>query len=140
MAMQKNVKMKKEGRCWHLPRHGVYHLKKLGKIRMFFDCRNQYVGIHLVRTQVVGEGGHPKWVQLRTRGGGVMQYVCVRTCAISFHNFGRLNISISCIIHRQKMHRYNIYLSKRCPSGIYISSYTRCLLAVNLPLSFELIF
>ena len=58
--------------------------------------------------------------------GGVMHYVYIHTCTfISFHDFGSINISISSIILRQKMYQYNIYLSKRCLSDIYISSYTR---------------
>ena len=32
-----------------------------------------------------GCGGHPKYVQLRTEGGGVTPYMYVRTYIISFH-------------------------------------------------------
>ena len=32
----------KEGRCWYLPHHGVYHPQKPGKIRVVFDCSAQY--------------------------------------------------------------------------------------------------
>ena len=32
-----------------------------------------------------GTGGHPKWVQLRTGGGGLTPHVYVRTYTISFH-------------------------------------------------------
>ena len=28
----------KEGRCWYLTHHGVYHPQKPGKIRVVFDC------------------------------------------------------------------------------------------------------
>ena len=40
-----------------------------------------------------GEEGHSKCLQLRIRGGDVIHYVYVRTCTISFHGFGSINIS-----------------------------------------------
>ncbi|XP_050414070.1 uncharacterized protein LOC126828362 [Patella vulgata] len=35
------------GHSWYLPHHGVYHPRKLDKIRVVFDCSAQYQGISL---------------------------------------------------------------------------------------------
>ena len=37
----------KEGRCWYLPHHGVYHPQKPGKIRVVFDCSVQYANMSI---------------------------------------------------------------------------------------------
>ena len=109
-------------------------LSKLKRHTSHFCC---FILVSISRKQ--GEGGdHSEYVQQRTRGGGVMHYVYVRTCTIPFYDFESINISICCTVHRQKMYRYNIFLFKRCSSEIYISSYKRYLLAVNLVLCFEL--
>ena len=34
----------KDGKCWYIPHHGVYHPKKPKKIRVVFDCSSQYKG------------------------------------------------------------------------------------------------
>ena len=36
--------MTKDGKCWYIPHHGVYHPKKPKKIRVVFDCSSQYKG------------------------------------------------------------------------------------------------
>ena len=35
------------GRVWHLPHQGVYSIKKLGRIRVVFDCSSQHKGVSL---------------------------------------------------------------------------------------------
>ena len=35
------------GKVWYLPHHGVYHLKKPGKIRVVFDCSAKFQGVSL---------------------------------------------------------------------------------------------
>ncbi|XP_046548997.1 uncharacterized protein LOC124258978 [Haliotis rubra] len=35
------------GRVWYLPHHGVYHPKKLNKIRVVFDCSAKYGGLSI---------------------------------------------------------------------------------------------
>ncbi|XP_006812172.1 uncharacterized protein LOC102802124 [Saccoglossus kowalevskii] len=35
------------GHVWYIPHHGVYHLKKPGKIRVVFDCSARYKGTSL---------------------------------------------------------------------------------------------
>ena len=37
----------KEGRCWYLPHHGVYHPQKPEKIRVVFDCSAQYANMSI---------------------------------------------------------------------------------------------
>ena len=37
----------KEGRCWYLPHHGVYHPQKPEKIRVVFDCTAQYANMSI---------------------------------------------------------------------------------------------
>ena len=37
----------KEGRCWYLPHHGVYHPQKLGKSSVVFDCSVQYANMSI---------------------------------------------------------------------------------------------
>ena len=37
----------KEGRCWYLTHHGVYHPQKPGKIRVVFDCSAQYANMSI---------------------------------------------------------------------------------------------
>ena len=36
-----------DGKVWYIPHHGVYHQKKLDKIRVVFDCSAQYRGTSL---------------------------------------------------------------------------------------------
>lgn len=36
-----------EGRTWYIPHHGVYHPKKLGKIRVVFDCSARHESVSL---------------------------------------------------------------------------------------------
>ena len=43
-----------EGRTWYIPHHGVYHPKKPGKIRVFFDCSTEYRGEVLNRHLLQG--------------------------------------------------------------------------------------
>ena len=42
------------GTKWFIPHHGVYHPKKLGKIRVVFDCSAKYRGISLNDTLLQG--------------------------------------------------------------------------------------
>ena len=37
----------KEGRCWCLPHHCVYHPQKSGKIRVMFNCSAQYANMSI---------------------------------------------------------------------------------------------
>lgn len=43
-ATSENAEADRQGRCWYLPHHGVYHPKKPNKIRVVFDCSCQYKG------------------------------------------------------------------------------------------------
>ena len=38
---------RKEGRCWYLPHHNVFHPQKPEKIRVVFDCRAQYANMSI---------------------------------------------------------------------------------------------
>ena len=40
-------KQGQEGRTWYIPRHGIYHKNKLGKIRVVFGCSARYKGVCL---------------------------------------------------------------------------------------------
>ena len=42
----------KEGRCWYLPNHGVYHPQNPGKNRVVFDCSAQYA-IMSIKTELM---------------------------------------------------------------------------------------
>ena len=33
-----------KGKCWYIPRHGVYNENKPNKIRVVFDCSTEYQG------------------------------------------------------------------------------------------------
>ena len=44
----------KEGRCWYLPHHGVFHPQKPGKIRVVFDCSTQYANMS-INTELMSE-------------------------------------------------------------------------------------
>jgi len=35
---------KKNAKSWYIPHHGVYHPKKLGKVRVVFDCSAEFEG------------------------------------------------------------------------------------------------
>ncbi len=39
---------------WYIPHHGVYHLRKPGKLRVVFDCSAKYHGIALNDTLLTG--------------------------------------------------------------------------------------
>lgn len=44
----------KEGKCWYIPHHGVYHPNKPGKIRVVFDCSAEYQGKSINRELMSG--------------------------------------------------------------------------------------
>ena len=59
----------KEGRCWYLPHHGVYHPQKSAKIRVMLNCSAQYANMS-INTELMSRPDLAKQivdVQLRFR-------------------------------------------------------------------------
>lgn len=53
--MEKKSKIKgKEGRCWFLPHHCVYHPQKPRKFTVVFDCSGQYANVPINTEPISG--------------------------------------------------------------------------------------
>lgn len=56
-----------DGNVWYIPHHGVYHLRKPGKLRVVFDCSSRYRGVSLNDTLLQGPDLTSQLVGVLTR-------------------------------------------------------------------------
>ena len=51
---KKSFQQVQQGKTWFFPHHGVYNPRKMGKIRIVFDCSTEYNGVSINKKLMSG--------------------------------------------------------------------------------------